>query len=357
VRQAVAGIDEQHDWMYFTAMEASPLERQLYRVHLDGSGMMRLTTAAGVHRISMSPNAKSYVDVFSDAQTLPSLTLSNIDPAASAEKTRDVVLAPARAEVLARFDIQYPEMATIPARDGFPMPASVLKPSGFRVDRRYPVIMAIYGGASSATVTNAWQGNFLYYQLLLAEGYVIVKVDNRSATAISKRLENTALGTIGRSDSDDLIDAARWLKRQPWIDSSRVGVWGWSNGGYMTLSLLTRSSEFKAGIAVAPVTDWRFYDSKWSEAFLGLPSDNPVGYDSASVVTRAAQLHGHLLLVHGSYDDNVHPQNEQAFMNALIKAGKPFELMVYPMRKHDIGDRDANNHLYRTMIDFWKRSL
>jgi dipeptidyl-peptidase-4 len=315
--------------------------------------MTRLTSTAGVHRISMSPDAKSFVDAFSDARTLPSLTLSTVD--GGAEGTR--VLAPARMDFFASFDVQYPELSTIPTRDGFPMPARILRPSGFRTDRKYPVIMAIYGGASSASVTNAWQSDLLYYQLLLDAGYVVVKVDNRSATAINKRLENTALNAIGRADADDLIDAARWLKRQSWIDSARVGVWGWSNGGYMTLAVMTRSTEFKAGIAVAPVTDWRFYDSKWSEAFLGAPDQNPAGYDSASVVVRAAHLHGRLLLAHGSYDDNVHPQNEQAFMDALVKAGKTFELMVYPMRKHDIGDRDANNHLYRTMLEFWKRNL
>jgi dipeptidyl-peptidase-4 len=153
------------------------------------------------------------------------------------------------------------------------------------------------------------------------------------------------------------VDAAKWLKSQPWVDPDRVGVWGWSNGGYMTLNLMTRSDAFKAGISVAPVTDWRFYDSRWAEAFLGMPEHNPKGYDDASPITRASALHGRVLIVYGTYDDNVHPQNELAFIDALIKAGKLFDVMVYPMRKHDIGDRDATLHLYRTMIDFWKKNL
>jgi len=182
-------------------------------------------------------------------------------------------------------------------------------------------------------------------------------VDNRAATAISKRLENVAYGTVGRSEVADLGDAARWLGRQSWVDSSRIGVWGWSNGGYVTLNLLTRTTLFSAGIAVAPVTDWRYYDTKWAEAVLGMPQTNPAGYDSASVVLRAPQLHGRLLLVHGSYDDNVHPQNEQAFIDALVMAGKTFDYMVYPMRKHNIGDRAARRQLYQLMVEFWERNL
>src|SRR5262249_786529 len=310
-------------------------------------GMTRLSTEAGVHRIAMSPTTRYFTDVFSDARPLPSLTLYSTDGASKR------TLAPPRMQQLSRFDVQYPELTTIPARDGFPMPARILKPAGFRTDRRYPVIMAVYGGASIPTVTNGWQSDMLFYQLLLAEGYVVVKVDNRSATAISKRLENSVVGKLGDSETSDLVDAARWLKSQRWVDSSRVGVWGWSNGGYITLTLMTRSAEFKAGIAVAPVTDWRFYDAKWAQAFLADPAQNPAAYDSASVVTRASRLHGRLLLVHGTYDDNVHPQNTQTFIDALIKAGKTFDMMNYPMRKHDIGDRDANAHLYRTMLEFW----
>jgi dipeptidyl-peptidase 4 len=351
VRRAVSGIDERNGWIYFTSMERSPIERHFYRIKFDGSGMTRLSTAAGVHRILMSPNAQFYLDTFSDLRTLPSLTLRRSDGA------EEVLLAKPRMELLAGFDVQYPELLSIPAKDGFQMPARVIKPKGFRSNQRYPVILNIYAGASSPTVANAWQSPMLFDQLLAREGYVVIRVDNRAATAISKRLENSVIGKIGETETEDLVDATKWLKAQSWVDPERVGVWGWSHGGWSTLNLLTRSKEFKAGIAVAPVTDWRFYDSKWSEAFLKTPQENPEGYERTSMVKRAGELHGRLLLVQGSYDDNVHPQNVQAFTDALIKAGKLFELMIYPMRKHDIGDREATLHLYRTMLDFWKRSL
>ncbi len=351
VRRAVSGIDESNGWIYFTSLEHSPIERHFYRIKFDGSGMTRLSTDSGVHRISMSPNAQFYLDTFSDVRTLPSLTLHRSDGAEQLSLTKP------RMELLADFDMQYPELITIPAKDGFKMPARVLKPKGFRSDRRYPVILEIYGGASSPSVTNSWQRALLLDQLLAREGYVVIRVDNRAATAISKSLENTVIGKIGEPETVDLVDATKWLKAQTWVDPNRVGVWGWSHGGWTALNLMTRSKEFAAGIAVAPVTDWRYYDSKWSEAFLRTPQENPEGYARTSMINRAGELHGRVLIVHGSYDDNVHPQHVQAFTNALIKAGKLFDLMIYPMRKHDIGDQEATLHLFRTMQDFWKRNL
>jgi dipeptidyl-peptidase-4 len=351
VRQAVVGIDETEGWVYFTALERSSVERHLYRIRLDGSGMTRLSAEPGTHRISMRADARFYLDNFSDVRTLPSLTLRRPDG------TRLSVLAPPRPELIARFDVQYPELLKIPAADGFPMPARLLKPKDFRPDRRYPVIIYIYGGPSAPSVANVWPGNLLLDQLYLAEGFVLLTVDNRAATGISKKLENTVAQGAYEPETADLLDAVRWLKGQTWVDAERVGVWGWSGGGSMTLSLLTRSKEFKAGISVAPVTDWRYYDTKWAEALVGMPAENPEGYERSSLVKRAGELHGRLLLVHGTYDDNVHPQNTQAFADALIQSGKLFEQMIYPMRKHGISDRAATLHLQRTMLDFWKRQL
>jgi dipeptidyl-peptidase-4 len=259
--------------------------------------------------------------------------------------------------MLAPYDVQFPELFTIPARDDFPMPAEILKPRDFRSDRKYPTVMFIYGGTSAPQVTNAWQGDTLWNQLLLDAGYVVVKVDNRSATGISKDLENTVVKRLGEAETPDLVDAARWLKKQSWVDPARVGVWGWSYGGYMTLNLMTRSQEFKAGISVAPVVDWRFYDSKWTEGPMRTPQENPKGYESSSLIPLAKQLHGRLLIVYGSYDDNVHPYNEMAFIDAMITAGKKFDMMAYPMRKHGISDEAATLHLYRLMLDFWKANL
>jgi dipeptidyl-peptidase 4 len=351
VRQAIVGVDEKNGWIYFTALEQSSTERQLYRIKPDGSGFMRISKEPGTHRISMSPDTRYFLDRYSDVRTLPSLRLHTSDGAVAQ------TVAAARPQLLAPYDVQLPELLTIPADDGFQMPAAILKPKGFRPDRKYPIVMFVYGGASAPQVVNAWQGDTLWNQLLLDAGYVVVKVDNRSATGISKELENTVFKHLGEAETPDLVAAARWLKKQSWADPARVGVWGWSYGGYMTLNLMTRSQEFKAGISVAPVVDWRYYDTKWTEGAMLTPQENPKGYESTSLIPLAKQLHGRLLIVYGTYDDNVHPYNEMAFIDALIGAGKKFDMMAYPMRKHGISDEAAQRHLYSLMLDFWKDNL
>jgi dipeptidyl-peptidase-4 len=232
-----------------------------------------------------------------------------------------------------------------------------MKPKNFSADRKYPVVMFVYGGPSAPQVADAWQGDLLWNQLLLEAGYVVVKVDNRSATGISKKLENTIVSRLGEAETPDLVAAARWLKKQSWVDPARVGVWGWSYGGYMTLNLMTRSQEFKAGISVASCSDWRYYDTKWTEGAMRTPQENPEAYERTSLIPRAKQMHGRVLIVFGTYDDNVHPYNEYAFIDALIAAGKRFDMMAYPMRKHGISDAPAQLHLYRLMLDFWKTNL
>lgn len=351
VRSSIVGVDEKNDWIYFTALKDSSVERHLYRIKSDGSGLRRIDTEPGTHGISMSPDAHFYLDTFSDIRTPPSLRLK------SADGYNKLVVALPREGLIAGFDLQYPELLTIPAADGFPMPAQILKPKSFDPARKYPVILHIYGGPSAPTVKNAWQPGIFFDNLLLREGFVVVSMDNRSATGISKTLENTILLKSPEPETADLLAGVRWLKAQPWVDGSRVGVYGWSGGGTMTLSLMTHSQEFKAGISGAPVTDWRYYDSKWAEALMKLPQDDPGPYDRSSLVKRAGDLHGALLLIYGTYDDNVHPQNEEAFMDALIKAGKPYQVMLYPMRKHGFTDTPAKVHRDKAMLDFWKKNL
>ena len=346
---AVVGIDAKNDWIYFTALKDSSIEKHLYRVRSDGSGLAKLTTESGTHIISMSPDARYYFDDYSNIHELPSLRMCNSEGKAL------YTLASPRPELLPA-DMQYPELLTIPAGDGFPMPAQILKPKNFDATRKYPVILFVYGEPSIPSIYNAWQSFVLGDQLWLEDGYVVVGLDCRASTAISKKLENTFVAEPG-SSTTDLLAGVRWLKSQSWVDASRFGVWGWSGGGTTTLELMTWSHEFKAGIAVAPVTDWHYYDSKIAEMLVKRPQDNPEVYESTSLVKRAGDLSGHLMLIFGTYDDNVHPQNEYAFMNELVEKGKPFELMVYPMRKHGISDTPARIHLAKTMRRFWKQNL
>jgi len=350
VHQAVTGIDETNDWIYFTALKDSSIERQLYCIHSDGTGLTKLTEGAGHHSIAMSPDTHYYFDTFSNIRTLPALELHAADG-----KLISTLAAP-RPELLPPGTV-YPELLTIPTSDGFHMPAQILKPANFDLHKKYPVILYIYGGPSAPSVSNSWQRDTLWDNLLAANGFVVAVIDNRAATAISKKLENTLFENPAASETKDLVDGIHWLKQQPWVDANRFGIWGWSGGGTNTLNVMTRSQEIKAGIAGAPVTDWHYYDSKWAEALVKMPQTNEKAYDDTSLVKRAGDLHGNLLMIFGTYDDNVHPQNEQAFMNELIAKGKPYHVMIYPWRKHGFVDRPAQIHLHNAMLEFWKNNL
>jgi dipeptidyl-peptidase-4 len=280
---------------------------------------------------------------------MPSLEVRRTDG------SRARVLAEARTEP----ELVTPEQFTIPAEDGVALPVEVLKPRNFDPKVPHPVIFYVYGGPGAPTVADKWGGQFLLLdQLLLDQGYVVVSVDNRSSAAIGHRLEAAIKGRLyGEVETRDLLSGVKWVKAQPWADPARVGVWGWSGGGTYTLAALTRTKEFKAGISVAPVTDWTFYDSVYTEMAMKRPADNPEGYKATSLVATAKDLHGRLLIMHGTYDDNVHPQNAQAFTDALIRAGVTFDMVVYPMRKHTISDPPATAHVFKTMLEFWKRNL
>jgi dipeptidyl-peptidase-4 len=267
-------------------------------------------------------------------------------------------LAKSDEQKLANLELEKPVQFTIKARDGFDLPAEILKPKNFNTNKKYPLIIFIYGGPSAPSVKNDWGGQALFFnQVLVDNGYLVGIIDNRGATAISKTLENMIFnGSKVNVELNDL-DAVQWLKKQSYIDSSRVGVWGWSGGGTNTLNAMTGSKEFKAGIAVAAVTDWRFYDTRFGELGMERSEDNVLENQNPSLVQRAKDLHGRLMLVHGSYDDNVHLQNMYAFADQLIKENIMFDMMVYPMRKHGITDRPARIHLYNTMLEFWKKNL
>ncbi len=352
MRQAIAGVDESGGWVYFGALEKSSLENHLYRVKLDGSGFERLTSGDGKHSITMRRDGALYFDAFSNVSTLPELSLCCVSDG------KRTVIAPSRPDLLADFALCGPEQFTIPAEDGFALPAQIWKPKDFDPRRRYPLILHIYGGPSAPEVQNVWHAKTYFNNILLQHGFLVAQVDNRSATAISKKLENKVhLEMSGDSELNDLVCAVRWFKKQSYVDPGRVGIWGWSNGGSVTLLCMSRSPEFKAGISVAPVTNWAYYDTKWAETGMKTPAENPEGYAKTNFCLRAKDLHGRLLLAHGTYDDNVHPQNSWHFIDELIKAGKNFDMLWFPMRGHGINDPPARIHLYKKMLEFWTAHL
>ncbi len=351
-RKTIAAIDSKNDWIYYSSLEKSSVERHLYRIHSDGSGKERLTTGDGTYSVNFSPNGKYFIAEFSNINTPPSLALYKNDGA----KIRDI--SKPNIELAKAMDFHYPELFDIPTQDGFLMPAEILKPKDFDPSKKYPVIMNIYGGPSAPTVANAWSPARYYDQILSDRGYLVVRFDHRAAAGISKKYENLLLRKfISEVELADIVDGLTWLKAQPWVDGERFGMWGRSGGGSFTLHTMTRTKEIKAGIAIAAVTDWHFYDTRWAEFAMKRPQDNPDGYENTSILRHAKNLHGRLLLVHGTYDDNVHPQNAWSFIEELVQANISFDMMFYPMRKHGIADRPAKIHLTHKMLEFWEENL
>lgn len=352
IRRAVTSIDEENGWIYFTGLKESSLERHFYRISIDGTGLTRLSKEPGTHAITMSPDASWYFDRFSSSTTAPSLTLHTSDGAVKE------VLSASNMEGFNAYDVVYPEILWIEMRDGFKVPGWIVKPQHMEAGKKYPVIVQVYGGPSAPTIANSFGFDLIMANDILQEGYITFKVDNRAATGISKTLENLLhRRTPGEVELNDLVDAVRWLKTQPGIDPERFGITGWSGGGTNTILAMTRSTEFKAGIAGGAVTDFRYYDTKWGEALMQTEKENKAGFEKVNLNQYAKDLHGKLMLIHGSHDDNVHIQNIWVFINELIEANKLFELMVYPERGHGIGDRAGRTHMINLQMDFWKRNL
>jgi dipeptidyl-peptidase-4 len=349
----VAWLDPAAETAYFHAARPTSLETQLHRARLDGGGLARLTEGEGSHRATFSPAGRFFVDEYSRAATPPRLTLHRKDG------TLLSVIASSAADRLERFRLEPPVFLEVAAGDGTLLPAKLLRPSPLREGRKHPAIVHVYGGPGSPAVADRWEGpTGLWAQLLAQRGFAVLTIDPRSSMDRGKKLEETAFRRFyGGVELEDILCGVRHLKSQPFIDPARVGIWGWSGGGTTTLNAMTRSKEFRAGIAVAGVTDWRYYDTVYTERYMRLPRENEDGYRSSSVANAAGDLHGRLLLVHGTADDNVHLQNALRYVEALIAAGKQFELMLYPGRDHGIGDPAARRHLFRLMLDFWEREL
>jgi len=251
------------------------------------------------------------------------------------------------------------EFLTVPAEDGTPLPAMMIKPKGFDPRRKYPAIVYVYGGPRAQVVVNRWGGDrFLWHQLMAERGFLIFSLDNRGSWGRGKAWEAKLHRRLGYWELRDQLAGVAYLKSLPYVDPERIGIWGWSYGGYMTLmALFTAPDVFRTGIAVAPVTDWRNYDTHYTERYLERPQENPEGYRLSSPITYAAHAKVRFLLVHGMADDNVHFQDTVQLVDALIRARRPFDLMIYPGKKHGISGTDARIHLFTLMTEYFQRHL
>ncbi len=346
------GVDERGGWVYFSGTERSPIGGDVYRVRLDGRGRTRLSQRAGTHVAAFSPSMARYADAWSDLTTAPQLRIHAADGA----ETRVIDASPLAA--LAEYRIQAPELMQVPIRDGFLMEAMLIKPPGFDPSRRYPVLQSTYAGPHAPRVKNAWGDTaHMFLQLIAQRGVLVWVCDNRTASGKGAVSAWNGYKRLGVTELADIEDGLAWLRKQPFVDGDRIGIEGWSYGGFMVSYALTHSTSFAMGIAGGSVTDWRLYDAVYTERYMGLPAANEAGYASTAPRSAAAALHGRLLLIHGAIDDNVHPQNTLRFAHELQKANRPFRMMLYPKGRHGIVDLAQVRHLRGLMLDFIGETL
>lgn len=346
------GVDEAKGLAFFLSTANSHIAPQAYSIKLDGSGMTRLTTAEGTHRFVLSPTSNYYFDFWSDINTPTQTRLYD----STGRLVR--VISENKVEALKQYKLGAAELLQVKTRDGFVMEAMMIKPPDFNPNKKYPVMSFTYGGPHAPQVRNSWGAvTYMWHQMLAQKGYIIWICDNR--TASGKGVESTweVYKNFGELELRDIEDGLTWLKKQPFVDDSRIGIWGWSYGGFMTSYALTHSKSFKMGIAGGTVADWRDYDTIYTERFMQTPQNNPQGYKKSSPVHAAKDLHGKLLLIHGAIDDNVHMQNTIQFVYELQKAGKQFELMLYPKSRHGVTDPLLLKHMRQMMTDFIVENL
>ena len=367
--RAIEGVDEAKGLVYFTANRDTPIERHLYAAPLTGSSdtagiearIRRLTEGAGWHSVSMAGDAQRWLDTFSTPDTPPSLTLRHTTgkrPSALVANTLGA--GHPYAPYLAAH--RTPEFGTLRAADGQVMHFTMLKPLGFDPSKRYPVIVEVYGGPGVQRVQRAWGG--YYRQYLAQQGFVVFMLDNRGSGNRGRAFETALYHRMGSIEIEDQVKGVDYLRSLTFVDPARIGVWGWSYGGYMALMAMVRAPEhFAAGVSGAPVTDWRLYDTHYTERYMGVPEagspeSNPEGYRDGNVMTHAAALKGPLLVMHGMADDNVLFTHSTALFKRLQDLGKPFEVMPYPGSKHALLRFPTTGlHGYRTISDFFVRTL
>ncbi len=342
------GVDESSETVYFTAGIVSPLGREVYAVGLDGKGFRRITKEDGSNSANFAPDFFVFLHTFTDVNTPSKLSLRRNDG------TLIRVVDDGTIGALSEYAISPQTFFTFKTSDGVDLNGWMIKPADFDAAKKYPVLMSVYGGPGSQTVRNSWGGqNFLWYQLLAQKGYIVASVDNRGTGARGKEFKSVTYKHLGKWETHDQIEGAKYLSSLPFADGSRIGIWGWSYGGYMTLmSVLIGSDVFKTGVSVAPVTHWKFYDTIYTERYMLTPQENPEGYEESAPLTHAAKLKGNLLEIHGTADDNVHWQNTVSMVNALNQAGKQFETAFYPGGLHGIGGGKLRAQLFTRITNF-----
>ena len=347
----IVHVDEQREFVYFTANKRSVLESHLYRVRFDGTDLTILTPEPGYHNISMHPNGLRFVDTYSSIDQPTTIKYRNSDGSLVR------ILGEANISSLDLNKLSKPLIIRILADDNETVLNGIITlPVDYKKGKKYPLLVYGYGMPGTQIVYNRWQTGF--QQFLAKEGYIVFSMDSRGMSGRGRDFKNLSYGNMAHYLAKDQATGVRWLIDQGYVDKKRIGAWGWSGGGYFTCLMLTKNSDlFTVGVSVAPVTDFRFYDTAYTERYMGLPQKNQSGYDSTSTISYVNKLKGKLLLMHGTHDDNVHAQNTTKFVEACIRADKPIDVMYYPSRNHGIYGNNASKHIYKKLFEYFRLHL
>jgi dipeptidyl-peptidase-4 len=352
--ESIQGVDEEGGWIYYSANEDNVIGNDLYRVKLDGSAKERLTQGRGTHRFDVSTDATAYVDSFSSLDVTQPGRRTAVDLASG--RSTELSRSP---DYAAEYELVQPEMIELRAEDGALVRVLLMKPSDLKRSDKRPMVVYVYGMAGFPTIRDSWSGGRreLFHQYLVQEGYFVAYVDDRSSSIPGHKYAVLADHDVGPVAAADHRVAVEHFRSLPQVDGERMAVWGWSGGGFTTAYHMARTDLFKVGVAGAPVTDWHLYDSIYTERYMGLPEEDPEAYERTSAVKGVGEKSGRLLLIHGTHDDNVHPQNTLQMANAMIEARRPFDLMLYPNKTHGIRGESHNYHLYSMMFEYFERHL
>ena len=344
----IVQVDERNGLIYSTGREKSALENHLYVVKFDGSGLRRLTPGDYNYSVNVAPGGKHFIGNYSNVSTPTKVGLFGAD----GKMIR--MLEENELPSLKEYKMGKHEFFRFETTDGVQLNGWMIKPIDFDPLRKFPVLLYVYGGPGSQTVVNSWGGaRYLWHQMLAQNGYIVASVDGRGTGQRGKEFKSITYMNLGKWEVNDQIEAAKFFGSQAYVDKTRIGIWGWSYGGYMaSLTILLGADYFKTAVAVAPVTDWKFYDTIYTERFMRRPVDNPDGYRESAPTTHAAKLKGNLLLIHGTTDDNVHWQNSAVLGDELQKAGKQFQTMFYANKNHGIGGSGTRTHLFELITNY-----
>lgn len=350
------GLDEKNQTIFYQSVENGSINRDIYSIKLNGSGKKRLSAKTGTNSATFSPNFEYYINTFSNATTPAeySLNSSKTGKEVQSIKKNEILLSK-----LQKYDLPSKEFFELTTEKGNILNAWMIKPKDFDPNKKYPVLMFQYSGPGSQEVANNWiDTNDLWYMMLSQQGYIVACVDGRGTGFKGADFKKVTYKDLGNLEVVDQIDAAKTIGKYKYVDNSRIGIWGWSYGGFMSSNCILKGNDvFKMAIAVAPVTNWRFYDSVYTERFLQTPAENASGYDENSPINHVSKLKGKYLLIHGTADDNVHVQNTMLMVEALVQANKQFDWAIYPDKNHGIFGGKTRLQLYTKMTNFIKDNL